>query len=66
MDGNTSLPGNRVRVSAQVPVAELDDYQASLKSLTAGEGSFTMSFDHYSRVPPEIQKQLVDKHQSSH
>jgi elongation factor G len=30
-----------------------------LKSLTGGNGAFTMSFDHYATVPPEIQKQLA-------
>ncbi|RMF98554.1 MAG: elongation factor G [Gammaproteobacteria bacterium] len=58
IEGNTTLPGNRVRISAQVPVAELDDFQTTLKSLTGGAGSFTMSFDHYDRVPPDIQKRL--------
>ncbi|MDJ0926777.1 MAG: elongation factor G [Gammaproteobacteria bacterium] len=65
IEGNDSLPGNRVRISAQVPVAELDDYQTTLKSLTGGEGSFTMSFDHYSRVPPDIQKRLESTHSGS-
>lgn len=58
IDGSTALTRNRFRVSAQVPVSELDDYQTTLKSLTGGEGSFTMSFNHYDVVPADLQRQL--------
>jgi elongation factor G len=56
--GSDVLPGNRARIKAQVPLAELGDYQASLKSLTGGEGVFTMEFDHYATAPPVVQKGL--------
>lgn len=65
IDGSTALTRNRFRVSAQVPVSELDDYQTTLKSMTGGEGSFTMSFDHYDAVPPEIQRQLEREFQGA-
>ncbi|MGI9329231.1 MAG: elongation factor G [Gammaproteobacteria bacterium] len=58
IDGSTALTRSRFRVSAQVPVSELDDYQTTLKSMTGGEGSFTLSFDHYAAVPGEIQRRL--------
>jgi len=56
--GNDTLSGNRVRIKADVPVAELGDYQTTLKSLTGGEGAYTMSFDHYDMVPTDVQKRL--------
>ncbi|HEY8518491.1 MAG TPA: elongation factor G [Gammaproteobacteria bacterium] len=56
--GNDTLPGNRTKISAQVPLAELNGYQATLKSLTGGEGSYTMEFDHYAVAPPNVQKAL--------
>lgn len=56
--GNATLPGNQARISAEVPVSELGDYQTTLKSLTGGQGAFTMSFDHYDSVPPDVQKRL--------
>lgn len=56
--GSDSLTGNRSTIQAQVPLAELGDYQATLKSLTGGEGSFTMEFDHYQTAPPIVQKAL--------
>jgi elongation factor G len=58
INGNDTISGNQVRILAEVPVGELGDYQTTLKSLTGGEGAFTMSFDHYATVPPDIQKQL--------
>ena len=58
IEGSDSLSGNRSRIAAQVPVSELRDYQTTLKSLTGGEGSFSMVFDHYEEVPSEIQKRL--------
>ena len=59
--GNDTLAGNQVKIVAEVPVSELGDYQTTLKSLTGGEGTFTMSFDHYATVPPDIQKRLAEK-----
>ena len=58
INGNDTISGNQARSLAQVPVSELGDYQTTLKSLTGGEGAFTMSFDHYATVPPDIQKKL--------
>ncbi len=56
--GSDSVAGNRVKISARVPLAELGDYQTTLKSLTGGEGMFTMEFDHYETVPQPVQKEL--------
>jgi elongation factor G len=56
--GSDTLPGNRASIRAQVPLAELGDYQTTLKSLTGGEGVFTMEFDHYETAPPNVQKDL--------
>lgn len=44
---------------AQVPQAELLQYASQLRSITAGEGSFTMSFSRYEPVPHHIQEKVV-------
>jgi len=44
-----------------VPLAELNDYQSRLKSLTGGEGSFNMDFGRYERVPPNVQQELAKR-----
>jgi len=66
INGNETVSSDQVRISAEVPVSELGDYQTTLKSLTGGEGAFTMSFDHYAGVPSDLQKRLEQKFQPSH
>jgi elongation factor G len=56
--GSDMLPRGRTRIRAEVPLAELGEYQTTLKSLTGGEGSFTMEFDHYATAPATVQKAL--------
>ncbi|HKZ74746.1 MAG TPA: elongation factor G, partial [Steroidobacteraceae bacterium] len=62
INGNDSLPGQRATVSALVPLAEISDYQSRLKSLTGGEGTFTMDLSHYDPVPPRKQQELMQAH----
>jgi elongation factor G len=50
-------------ISGEVPLAELNDYQSRLKSLTGGQGSYTIEFARYSAVPPNVQQQLAGKFQ---
>jgi elongation factor G len=58
--GTDAAPNQRTRIHAQVPLAELDEYAATLKSLTGGEGTYTLEFDHYAPAPPATQKALVE------
>jgi len=60
ISGNNSLPGNQVIISAEAPIGELGDFQTRLKSLTGGEGAYTMEFDHYATAPPPLQKALEE------
>ena len=53
------LSGGMVSISGQVPLAELADYQSKLKSMTGGEGSYTMHLSHYDPIPSNLQKELV-------
>jgi len=48
-------------ISGEVPLAELNDYQSRLKSLTGGQGSYTIDFARYAAVPPSIQQQLASR-----
>jgi len=48
-------------IRAQVPLAEIATYSTDLRSLTAGEGSYTIEFSHYDVVPAMIQKQIIAK-----
>jgi len=59
INGNTTLPGHRAAVSALAPLSEIVDYPSRLKSLTGGEGSYTMDLSHYDPVPMRKQQELV-------
>ena len=43
--------GNSQFIRAQVPMAEMLNYQSDLTAMTQGRASFTMEFDHYDFVP---------------
>jgi elongation factor G len=58
---DTASPGT-LAIKGQVPLAEIDNYQARLKSVTAGQGSFSVEFSHYEPVPPNVQKDLAAQH----
>jgi elongation factor G len=53
VNGTQALPADRMMVSGQVPLKEIQDYHSRLKSLSGGEGSFTMDFSHYAEVSPD-------------
>ena len=57
--GNDMLPGNYVLVYAEVPLAELGNYEVELKSMTGGHGSYTLDLDHYDPVPGNVQQALM-------
>lgn len=59
VSGSHALPNQRTRISALVPLAEVNGYQSRVKSLTGGEGAFTMELSHYDPVPPRIQQELA-------
>jgi elongation factor G len=55
MEGN----GNLREVSALVPMAEMQQYAAELRSLTSGRGTFEVEFDHYEEVPHQEAQQII-------
>ena len=57
--GTQTLSGDRVCITGQAPLGELQNYQSRLKSITGGEGSFTLEFSHYEPVPATIQQGLT-------
>ncbi|MFQ6005608.1 MAG: elongation factor G, partial [Woeseia sp.] len=60
VSGTTVLPNNRMEISGQAPLKELQSYHSRLKSLSAGEGSFTMDFSHYAQVTPRTHQELIN------
>jgi elongation factor G len=59
--GHVTGRGGMISVVGQVPLAELDSFQSRIKSLTGGQGSYTLEFSHYEQVPPQVQQQLASQ-----
>ena len=57
--GQDMLPGNMCCIKAQVPLAEVMQYDSQLRSVTGGQGSFTMELSHYEPVPSHVQQQII-------
>jgi elongation factor G len=54
-------------VKAQVPMAEMLNYQNTLTSMTQGRATFSMEFSHYDFVPgPEVEKIVTAAKASGH
>ncbi len=49
----------QVEIRVQAPLSELEGYQSRVKSLTGGEGSYTLAFSRYDAVPGKVQKELM-------
>ena len=62
ISGTDAVAPGTVAIKAQVPLSELNNYQARLKSVTAGQGSFSVELSHYEPVPPNVQKDLAMLH----
>jgi len=57
--GTESLSQGLALIRGQVPLAELDGYAGRLKSITAGQGAYSLVLSHYSAVPQEVQQRLA-------
>jgi elongation factor G len=53
--------GNQQVIKAQVPMAEMLNYQSTLNSITAARGSFHMQFSHYDPVPGQLAQKIVEQ-----
>jgi elongation factor G len=54
--------GNFQKVIAKVPLAEMDGYSSSLRSITQGRAKFQSRFLEYSAVPFDLQRKLIDEY----
>jgi elongation factor G len=51
--------GNAQVVTAEVPLAEMFGYATDVRSNTQGRATYTMQFDRYQEVPPNIAEKVV-------
>ena len=54
--------GHFQKISAKVPLAEMDDFSSSLRSLSQGRAKFRMKFHEYLPVPLEMQRKLTEEY----
>jgi elongation factor G len=60
INGTDSLRGGELVIKAQVPLAEVVDYQTELRAITGGQGRYAIELSHYDPVPAQVQKQLAE------
>ncbi|MFL5194573.1 MAG: elongation factor G, partial [Microvirga sp.] len=55
------MRGNAVVVNAMVPLMNMFGYVNNLRSFSQGRATFTMQFDHYEQVPPNVAAEVQKK-----
>ncbi|MCF6156050.1 MAG: elongation factor G [Candidatus Brocadia sp.] len=53
-------------VRASIPMSSVANYETELKSMTGGQGSFTMEFSHYDIVPAHLMQSIIAQAQATH
>ena len=56
--GTESTGGDLMSIKGMVPLSEVSSYQTRLRSVTGGQGAYTIEFSHYAPVPPQTQQEL--------
>ncbi|MDO5582228.1 MAG: elongation factor G [Planctomycetia bacterium] len=51
--------GPSCRIEGEIPLAEMFGYSTTLRGLTQGQGTFSMFFQKYKKVPASIQEDLL-------
>jgi elongation factor G len=46
-------------IKTNIPMAEVGRYSTELKSMTGGEGTFTLELDHYAPVPAFVRAEII-------
>ncbi|MCA1588000.1 MAG: elongation factor G [Chloroflexi bacterium] len=59
--GMDSVGGGLSEVKAEVPVAEMLTYAPDLRSITGGQGDYSMEFLRYEEVPAHLQQKVIEQ-----
>lgn len=52
--------GGVTEIKAHVPMNEVLRYAPDLRSMTGGQGTFIMEFDHYEEAPPPVADKVIE------
>ena len=66
VDQSSEADGAVTVIKAHVPLATVQTYHRDLKSMTAGEGTYTMEPDHYAVVPAQEQQKILAEFGKKH
>ncbi len=58
--GMEPIGAGMTEVKAEVPMAEMLSYAPDLRSITGGQGEFTMEFVRYEEVPAHLAGKVVE------
>jgi elongation factor G len=56
--------GSMTEVKAEVPMAEMLSYAPDLRSITGGQGDYTMELARYEEVPSHLAQKVIDQAQA--
>ena len=48
------------QIDAEVPLAEIQRYAQDLRSVSHGKGTYTLVFNHYDQVPPNLEVKIIE------
>jgi elongation factor G len=57
----TEAVGGMTEVRAEVPMSEMLSYAPDLRSITGGQGEYTLEFLHYEEVPAHLAQKVVEE-----
>jgi elongation factor G len=57
--------GSMTEVKAEVPMAEMLSYAPDLRSITGGQGDYTMEFSRYEEVPQQLAQKVISQAQEA-
>ena len=54
--------GHFTKIVSKIPLAEMQDYSSTLRSITQGRAKFRLSFSEYAPVSFDLQRKLIDEY----
>jgi elongation factor G len=64
--GMEPVGAGMTEIKAEVPMAEMLSYAPDLRSITGGQGEFTMEFARYEEVPGHLASKVVEEAKAEH
>lgn len=62
LQGTENSPAGKI-IKVEVPLSEMFGYATDLRSATQGRATYTMEFEKYKQVPPNIAEGIISKNQ---